>query len=181
MIMLVTTSPRAKECAAAMEQATHQKAQIATSPAKAVECLQNCDYDLLVLDESFNQSEAGGVTLLLNHAGLAMPVYINLALHGTERVAREVQNGLMRLVREKLAAMRSAENVLRNALRGDVTAILLNSELALRAPSLSEQVAGRIQVMHDLAATMRRKLEGAPAQDARVPAASVHETARRTQ
>jgi CheY-like chemotaxis protein len=51
MIMLVTTSPRARECAAAMEQATHQKTEIAASLARAVERLQSNDYDLLVLDE----------------------------------------------------------------------------------------------------------------------------------
>jgi DNA-binding NtrC family response regulator len=165
MVILVTTSPRARECAAAIEQTTHQKTQIATSLARAVECLQSHEYDALVIDESFNHAEIGGVNLLLNHAGLAMPIYVNLALHGTDRVTREVQNGILRFVREKLAAMRSAEMVLRNLLRGEVTAILLNSELALREPSLSESVAEKIQVMHDLADRMRLKLEGAPADE----------------
>src|ERR1039457_2353181 len=141
MVILVTTSPRARECAAAIEQTTHQKTQIATSLARAVECLQTHDYDVLVIDESFNHAEIGGVNLLLNHAGLAMPIYVNLALHGTERVTREVQNGMLRFVREKLAAMRTAENVLRGLLRGEVTAILLNSELALREPALSASIA----------------------------------------
>ena len=149
MVILVTTSPRGKECAAAIEQTTHQKTQIASSLARAVECLQAYDYDALVLDESFNHTEIGGVNLLLNHAGSAMPIYVNLALHGTERVTREVQHGMLRFVREKLAAMRSAENVLRNLLRGEVTAILLNSELALREPSLPENIAEKIQVMHE--------------------------------
>ena len=107
--------------------------------------------------------EIGGANMLLNHAGLAMPIYVNLALHGTERVTREVQNGMLRFVREKLAAMRSAENALRSLLRGEVTAILLNSELALREPSLSASVAEKIQVMHVLAENMRLKLEGVPA------------------
>jgi DNA-binding NtrC family response regulator len=163
MIMLVTTSPRARECAAAMEQATHQKTEIAASLARAVERLQSNDYDLLVLDESFNHTEIGGVNLLLSHAGAAMPVYVNLALHGMERVAREVQSGLARFVRERLSAMQSAENLLRNVVRGEVTAILLNSELAMRAPALCPEAAEKIQLVQDLAETMRRKLEVTPA------------------
>ena len=99
---------------------------------------------------------------MLNHAGMAMPIYVNLGLHGTERVTREVQNGMLRFVPEKLTAMRSAENVLRNLLRGEVTAILLNSELALRDPALSESIAEKIHVMHDLADEMRLKLQGTP-------------------
>ena len=184
MIILVTTSPRAKECAAAIEQTTHQKTQIATSVARAVECLQTHDYDALVLDESFNHAEIGGANLLLNHAGVAMPIYVNLALHGTERVTREVHNGMLRFVREKLSAMRSAENVLRNLLRGEVTAILLNSALALREPSLSDNMAEKIHVMHDLGESMRLKLEGAPGdafgQPVPVPSAATHELSSRT-
>jgi len=184
MVILVTTSPRARECAAAIEQTTHQKTQIASSLARAVECLQTHDYDALVLDESFNHAEIGGVNLLLNHAGLAMPIYVNLALHGTERVTREVHNGMLRFIREKLAAMRSAEKVLRNLLRGEVTAILLNSELALREPSLSENIAEKIQVMHDLAERMRLKLEGAPGdafeEHPHMPTAAAHEPRLRT-
>jgi hypothetical protein len=170
MVILVTTSSRARECAAAIEQSTHQKTQIANSLARAVELLLAHDYDALVMDESFNQTEIGGVNLLLSHAGMAMPVYINLALHGTQRVTREVENGLQRFVREKLNAMRSAEKVLRNVLRGEVTGILLNCELAIREPALPETVASRIQVMHDLAEEMRVKLGenglGAPSETA---------------
>ena len=74
-----------------IEPTTHQRPQIATSLARAVEFLQAHDYDALVLDESFHQTEIGAVNRLLNHAGMAMPVYVNLALHGSERVAPEVR------------------------------------------------------------------------------------------
>ncbi|HEY4900751.1 MAG TPA: hypothetical protein VIH91_08035 [Terriglobales bacterium] len=108
-----------------------------------------------------------------------MPIYVNLALHGMERVTREVQNGMLRFVREKLAAMRSAENVLRSLLRSEVTAILLNSELALREASLSESIAQKLHVMHELAEAMRLKLEGAPAdglgEHTHIPVAMAHE------
>jgi hypothetical protein len=159
MVILVTSSSRAKECAAAIEQATHHETKIATSLSRAVDSLQTHDYDALVLDESFRQTEISAVNLLLNHAGLAVPIYVNLALHGAERVAREVQTGLVRFVREKLAAMRAAEGILRSELRGEVTGILLTSELALREPALPEAVAEKVQAVHDLAEKMRRRLE----------------------
>jgi len=158
-IILVTTSSRAKECAAAIEQATHHQAKVATSLARAVDSLQTNDFDAVVLDESFRQTEIGGASLLLNHAGLAVPIYVNLALHGAERVAGEVQAGLMRFVGEKLAAMRAAESQLRSELRGEVTGILLTSELALREPALPASVGAKIQTLHDLAEKMRLRLE----------------------
>lgn len=179
MVILVTTSSRAHECAAAIEHTTNQKTEVATSLARAVACLQTNDYDVLVLDESFHQTEIGAVNLLLDHAGAAMPIYVNLALHGAARVAREVHTGLQRFVREKLSAMRSAENALRNELRGEVTGILLNSELALREPTLPKCSVERIQVLHDLAESMRLKLEGTPKEQARIRmAATIHQGTR---
>ena len=162
MVVLVTTSSRAKECAAAIENKTHQKTDIATSLAKAVKLLQSRDYDALVLDESFQQMELGSASLVTSHAGMAVPIYVNLALHGTERVALDVNCGIERLVAEKLASMRAAENLLRNELRGEVTGILLNCELAQRERQLLPSVAEKLRVMHDLAEQMRRKLEGGP-------------------
>ncbi|HVP56069.1 MAG TPA: hypothetical protein VMU45_13860 [Candidatus Eisenbacteria bacterium] len=163
MILLVSASSRAEECATAIEQKTHQTTQISRSLNHAIELLQMRDYDLLVLDESFQQLEAGAESLVASHAGMALPVYVNLSLHGAERVALEVKRGLQRLIAERLASMRAAENLLRNDLSGEVTAILLNSELALRECSLSPGIAQKLQVMHELADKMRCRLEGEPA------------------
>lgn len=162
MILLVTASSRAKECAAAIEQKTHIKTQIASSLSKAVAGLETHDYDTLVLDESFQQVENGIEGLVTSHAGMAVPIYVNLALHGTERVALEVNCGIQRLASERLASMRAARNDLRSELRGEVTAILLNSELALRERSLPPSAVEKLRVVHELAERMRQKLETAP-------------------
>lgn len=163
MLVLVTTSSRSKECSAAIEQVTHHTVQIVGSVARAVRLLQSQEFEALILDESFVQTENGGVELLLSNAGLAVPIWVNLALHGCDRVAREVQAGLLRFVREKLAAMRSAESLLRNELHGEVTSILLSSELALRDPAVSGATAERLQAVHDVAERMRSRLEAVAA------------------
>ena len=162
MILLVTASSRAEECVTAIEQKTHQTVQIAGSLNQTIELLQEHEYDMLVLDESFQQLQAGAESLVTTHAGMAVPIYVNLSLHGTERVALEVKLGLQRLIAEKLTATRAAENLLRNELRGELTAILLNSALALRERPLSPGVAQKLQVMHDLADKMRCRLEVVP-------------------
>src|SRR5215831_3453572 len=90
MIILVSSSSRAKECVTAIEQKNHQETKVATSLAEAIELLQADEYDLIVLDESFQHVELGAETLVASHAGNAMPVYVNLSLHGADRVAQEV-------------------------------------------------------------------------------------------
>jgi len=58
-------------------------------------------------------------------------------------------------------------NELRSELRGEVTAILLNTELAMREKSLAQGTAEKLGVVHEIAEKMRRKLDGQP------PAAAV--------
>jgi hypothetical protein len=88
-----------------------------------------------------------------------MPLYLNLALESTERVVREVQVALRRAEDETRAAMRSAQSVLRSQLRDELTGILLNSELALRQPSVPAPVAEKLRLVQDMAEKIRTCLE----------------------
>jgi hypothetical protein len=158
MILLVTTSSRAKECAAALEQGTGHKTHLATSVPQAVSKLQAAEYEGLAIDQSLLESDFRALDTLLNHCGIAMPLHVNLALHSIERVVREVQVALRRGEQEKLMATRTAGRVLRNQLCSEVTGILLNSELALRQTSISPDVADKIKSVRELAEKMRSQL-----------------------
>jgi len=159
MILLVTTSSRAKECVAALERGTRKKTQLAQSVARAVTMLQAGEYDALVIDESLVEIDDVAIDTLLHNARLAMPIYVNLGLHRTERIVREVHAGLMRKQAEHLGAMRSAEDLLRSELCGDLTGILLNSELALRDTEMPPHIAEKISSVHQLAERLRARLE----------------------
>ena len=161
MILLVTTSSRAKECAAALEQGTGHRAQVAGSVPQAVNRMQAAEYDAVAIDQSLLESDFRALDTLLNRCGTAMPVYINLALHSIDRVVREAQVALRRAEQEKRMAMRTAERLVRNQLRGEVTGILLNSELALRQKSISPDVAEKVRSVRELAEKMRSRLETA--------------------
>lgn len=162
MILLVTISSRAKECAAALESSSRQKVAVADSVSRALAKLQLAEYDALIIDESLVEIDDSAVDALLNHAGMAMPIYINLGLHRTERVVREVGAGLMRKYAERVGAKRSAVTELQCQLRGDLTGILLASELALRESSIPPRVADRINSVHKLAEQIRSRLEAVP-------------------
>jgi hypothetical protein len=162
MILLVTASSRAKECATAMEMGARQKVSLAHSVTRALVKLQEAEYDALVIDESLVEIDDAAVNALLNRAGMAMPIYINLGLHRTERLVRGVIAGLSRKNAERLGAKRSAITELQSQLRGDLTGILLASELALRDSSIPPRVAERVNSVHRLAEQIRTRLE-APA------------------
>lgn len=158
MILLVTTSTRAKDCAAALELGTGHKTHVSTTVPLALSRMQAAEYDALALDQSLLESDPHALDTLFNRCGTAMPLYINLGLHSTERIVREVQVGLRRIDGERVQAMKSAERVLASQLRGTLTGILLNSDLALRQKSIPAEVAERVKSVRDLAEQMRSHL-----------------------
>jgi hypothetical protein len=158
MILLVTASSRGQECAAALEQGTDHKTQVVGSVPQALTRLRTTDYEALAIDQALLETDFRALDTLLNHAGTAMPIYVNLSLHSGERVVREVQLGLRRADKEKRLALRTVERDLRNQLRGEVTGILLTSELALRHPAIPADVATKLQLVQDMAEKMRARL-----------------------
>jgi len=108
MILLVTTSNRAKDCAAALELGTGHKTHVSTTVPLALSRLRAAEYDAIAVDQSLLETDAHALDMLFNRCGAAMLLYINLALHSPERVVREAQVALRRMDGEKLQAMKSA-------------------------------------------------------------------------
>ena len=81
MILLVSTSPRAKDCAAALELGTGHKTHVSTTVPLALTRLQAAEYDALAVDQSLLEADPNALDMLFNRFGTAMPLYINLALH----------------------------------------------------------------------------------------------------
>lgn len=159
MILFLTSLARAKECAAALQRATKRKIELTASVSRAVALLQRSEYEALILDESLVEIDEITISTLLQHARLALPIYVNLGLHGTDRIVRHVTAGLLRHEAEKLGALRTAGDLLRSQLRGDVTGLLLTSELALRDPATTPGLHEKIRSMYQVAEHMRSRLE----------------------
>ena len=158
MILLVTASSRGKECAAALETGTSQKLHLSASIPQAIQTLRGTEYDAVLIDQSLLESDFRALDTLLNHTGTAIPVYVNLALHGNQRVVREARVALQRVEKERATAMHAAERELRNELRSEVTGILLTAQLALRHSAIPQEVAAKLELVHDMAEKMRARL-----------------------
>ncbi len=159
MMLLVSTSGRASECSTALEQALGEEVEIAANTKRALTLLRNGEFSAVVFDEAFLETENDSVDMLLHHAGMAVPVYVNLAISASGRIVREVKVALRRHEEARLIAMRAAESLLRTELRGAVTGILLSTELALRSPEMPPEAADKLRSVCQLASDIRSRLE----------------------
>jgi hypothetical protein len=158
MILLITCVAKAQECARALEEATLEPVVVCTGLREAVGQLQEKEFsavvfDLLLLDAQPDEGET-----VLKYLGSAVPVYLNFAITGTARAARELRSALQRRKREVLAAKSDAEQALHHQLKDTLTALLLSCEMALQVPELPSQAATKMQAVEALAKEVSAKL-----------------------
>lgn len=158
MILLITASARAQECAQAIQQATTENVQIASTLQQAGAQLRSSEYAAVVIDQFLVEAEPDETELVMQHLGTAVALHINFAISGVERVIREVRAALNRRKRETIAARREAEQILRSELKGTVTALLLSCEMALGVPNLPQTAESKLRTVYDLAREMRSKI-----------------------
>jgi hypothetical protein len=159
MILVITPSARAQDCSKAIEDATAESVQVATTLRQGTAHLRSQEYSAVVIDESFLETEPDESEMLLQHIGMAIPVHVSFAIAGMERLLRELRAALQRRKQEVLLARRGTEEALRNELKGTVTALLLSCEMALQVTNLQAVAETKMRAVYKLAQEMRTKLE----------------------
>jgi len=160
MILLITASTRAAQCAQALHEATSRPVEVATTLRQAISQLRNGDYTAAVIDQLLLEADPDESEVLLQQLGTAVRVHENFAICGIERLVRELRLALHRREQDEQLARRGAEQALRSELKGTVTALLLSSEMALKVPNLPPAVESKLQTVDELAREIRAKLGG---------------------
>jgi hypothetical protein len=158
MILLITPSPQAQQCAAAIHTATGEATQFVENLHRASKLLRNGEYSAFIIDQHVAECDPEGTEVLLQHAGTAVPVYVNLAISGSERVVRDLKQALRRSHKEREASRRQAELALRNDLKDSLTALLLSCERALAVPHLPVAAQAKLNSACELAKDIRSRL-----------------------
>jgi hypothetical protein len=158
-VLMITAIPGADSCASSLAAALGVPVEIASSRKVGLSALRRRDFATVIVDDSIAEADPAGTELIWKHSGLAVPLQINFAVVGCARLGREVRAALARREQEESLAMRAATSNLENDLKSTLAGLLLNSELALAEPSVPPQLASKLQLMVELAGTLRRRLE----------------------
>ena len=159
MILLVTSSKRGAECATVLQRALAESVQVANSLRRATSILRNEEFGAVVLDDAMVDADPDAVDILLTASGMAVPIYVKLALGNSIRVAREVRLALRRHDEARTIAMRAAESLLHGEFRTAVTGILLSTELVLNSQELPVDAEDKLKLVCQLASQIGGRLE----------------------
>lgn len=159
MILLVTPSERAGLCTNALIQATGEEVVVAESLARATTLLRAHSYCVVVLDQNLLEPDPREADALLCHSDTAIPIEINLAICGADRLVRDVRRAVQRREREERSAHRAAVSKLYTQLNSTITAALLSIESAMQSDELPQPAFEKISSSYELLRTLRRQLE----------------------
>lgn len=157
-ILIVTGMEGAENCASTLSKLLGLECEVAQGRKAAISALKRNEYGAVVIDEGIIDSDAPGAELIWEQAGLAIPVQVNFALSGAQRLAREIRMALNRRERERSLAREAATAAIDSELKSTVAGLLLHSQLALADREIPPPVAEKLRVVADLAGSLREKL-----------------------
>jgi hypothetical protein len=135
-VLLISPMAEAGRTADALAVTLRCSVTVAATYRAGLVALRHQDYSVVVVDDSIAEGSPTAAEMLWRSFGLAVPVQIN-------------------------SALRAAASVLESDLKSTITGLLLQSQLALAEPTLSPRVASKLELVAELASTLRRRLEQA--------------------
>jgi hypothetical protein len=158
MILLVTPLERSGEWVEALRKATGQPVDIQPDFLGATTRLGSEPFEAVVFDQHLIEREPQELDIAFAHLEGAMPVVVNLAVTGIDRLICEVQAALRRQVRAQAAARKIAGANVRNELNGTVMELLQQLDTVVQTRDMSVEVAEKVQSTRELANRLRSQL-----------------------
>lgn len=162
-VLIVTPLEGVESTAAALAEELGRAVDVASTRAAALRLLGRRAYAAIVLDQMLAEADPEGASLIWKSAGLAIPIPIHFAVSRAERVAQELRAALARRHRETQLATAAATVALDTEIKNAVTALLLESQLALSLTAAPSELADRLRTVASIAAQLRDRLAAAPA------------------
>jgi hypothetical protein len=159
MILFISPYQNALDCAELIERSTREPVKIVNSIRLALAALHVHEFTTVVADENLLECSPGSADTLVQRMGAAMPVFVDMACLRSERVAKMVDTAYRRRGIEGKIARQQAASELRSELKGEVTGLLLSSEMAIKTPDLPASAAERLVSILDIAKRIKERLD----------------------
>ena len=132
---------------------------MAESLARATTFLRANSFATVALDQYVLENHPEEADAMLDHTDTAIPVEVNFAICGMDRLAREVRRASRRRQREETNARLAAVSKLYAQLNTTITALLLSIELAIQTDTSPSLAFEKLDSIHQLVETLRQQLK----------------------
>src|SRR5258708_27722669 len=88
MILMIWSSERARDCALSIEHALQEPVKIASSLHEGCDHLRAGEFSAVIVDQWITEAEPEPTSVLFDHLGPAVPLFVNFGISGVERILR---------------------------------------------------------------------------------------------
>src|SRR3954468_24904216 len=159
MILFISPYQNAIDCATLIERATHEQVRTVDSIRLALAELRAHEFSAVIADENLLECSPGSAEALVQRMESAIPIFLDMACMRVERIAKFVELAVRRRELQYKAVRERAIAELQSELKSEVTGLLISSEIAMKAPSVSPQLSERLSAVLESAKRIRAKLE----------------------
>ena len=158
-VLLIANMDGVENCARFLEGELGSRVELAVNRRDGLAALKRADFGVVVVEEGLAEGNPAWADQVWEHAGFAVPLQVNFAVSGGARVSREVKAALARREGEQKIARAAVTSEIENELKSSLTGLLLQSELALREPSVPAALEPKLRHVVELAGAIRERLE----------------------
>jgi hypothetical protein len=155
-ILLIAPELAADPVAEALRRELDAEVELATTRRAGLACLRRREYVLILIEDFLTSSDPEAAELLYQAAQATPVLEIHCVVSSAERIVHQVRSSLLRRNRERSEAAAAAVETLQNEFGAALTGILLESQLALREASPTQQP--KLRHVVELASTLRDRL-----------------------
>jgi len=157
-VLMVTVIDGIESTAAELASRLRLVVEIASGKAAAIRLLDRRVYSVVVIDQLFAETDPASAELIWTRAGQAIPLQINFALAGRNRIELEMRSALARREREQALAAAAALAQVNAEIRDAVTSFLLESRLALTEADVTPALRMRLETLSGIAGRLQQML-----------------------
>lgn len=156
-ILVISPEAAALSVVEALRQELNLPVSRASSRRGGLAMLRRGQYLLVVLDETLLDTDGLTTDLLFQNAGSAPILEVNVSSTLPARIVRQVRSALQRRAQDEKRAQEAAAASLQAELRGLLSGLLLESQLALRQarPEQAPKLRQLVQMADDLRNRLR--------------------------
>jgi signal transduction histidine kinase len=147
-------------CARVLEQQLSTRVEVSVNRKEGLAALRREQFGAVVVEEGLAEGDPLWADSVWEHAGPAAMLQVNFVLWGCARLGREVRAALARREGDQAVARRAVAQEMESELRSSLTGLLLQSQLALREPTVPASLAPKLRHVVELAGAIRQRLDG---------------------
>jgi hypothetical protein len=155
-ILLISPKSNAQQVAELLERLLVVSTEVTPSRRPGMAALRRHEYTLVLLDEELAATDDDAANGFYEKAHATPVLELNFSPGLEQRIVRQVRAAMVRRAHDQAVALRDATTTLQNDLKGSLSGLLLESQLALRAasPASAAKLRHLVQLADDLRARL---------------------------